>query len=338
MDEWAGGPTPGAPPRPRTPAELDAVAAEQRGLVTRRQCVDAGLTRKAIESRLRDRWVRVHPGVYQTRPGRDDWWTGALGAHLACGPRAAWARHTAAYRWGLVASPPRVVELMVPEGYLVSAPSGCVVSRCRHLDERVDPLRWPWLTTVDETVLDLAESGALDHTLSVVGRAFQRRLTDEDSLLRRLAARQRHPHRALLEEMLGDVAAGAESAMEVRYLRDVERAHGLPRGERQVVTGAGRRARHDVGYRAQRVLVELDGRLGHEERGDRVHDGVRDRRSASRGWLTVRAFWTDVAGQPCDLALDVTGVLQSRGWTGEPRPCRRRDCTVRGADRRQQGG
>jgi hypothetical protein len=314
------------------------VAVEQRGLLTRSQCLDAGLTRKAIESRLRGRWVRVHAGVYQTRPGRDDWWTAALAAQLACGPRAAWARHTAAFRWGLVASPPRVVELMVPEGYLVRAPSGCVVSRNRHLDERVDHLWWPWLTTVDETILDLAESATIDQTLSLLGRAFQRRLTAEEALLRTLAARQRHPHRALLAELLSDVASGAESPMEVRYLRDVERAHALPHGERQIVTGPGRRERHDVGYRAQRVLVELDGRLGHEERGDRVHDGVRDRRSASRGWLTVRAFWTDVAGQPCDLALDVGGVLHSRGWAGMVRPCRRRDCTVRTASAAQRGG
>ncbi|MEP6630680.1 MAG: hypothetical protein ABJA89_09420 [Lapillicoccus sp.] len=308
---------------------MDAVADEQRGLLTRRQCLEAGLTRKAIESRLRGRWVGVHPGVYQTRPGRDDWWTLALAAHLACGPQAAWARHTAAYRWGLVSSPPRRVELMVPQGHLVAAPPGCVVSRSRHLDERVDPLRWPWLTTVEETILDLAERGTLDETLSVLGRAFQRRRTDEDALLRRLAVRQRHPRRALLGLVLGDVAGGAESAMEVRYLHDVERAHALPSGERQIIIDPSGRQRHDVGYRAQRVLVELDGRLGHEDRGDRVHDGVRDRRSASRGWLTVRAFWTDVAGQPCHLALDVGAVLHSRDWTGVVRPCRRRDCAVR---------
>jgi hypothetical protein len=226
---------------------------------------------------------------------------------------------------------------MVPQGFLVAAPSGCVVSRSLHLDDRVDPLRWPWLTTVEETILDVAETDTLDETLAVLGRAFQRRRTDENALLRRLAARQRHPRRALLGLVLGDVAAGAESAMEVRYLHDVERAHALPTGERQIVIDPGGRQHHDVGYRAQRVLVELDGRLGHEDRRDRVHDGVRDRRSASRGWLTVRAFWTDVAGQPCELALDVGAVLHSRDWAGAVRPCRRRDCAVRRAGQ-QHGG
>ena len=58
----------------------------------------------------------------------------------------------------------------------------------------------------------------------------------------------------------------------------------------------------DVAYEEQRVLVELDGRLGHQGAA-RVTDGIRDRRSATRGWLTVRAFWVDVAVTPCELAL-----------------------------------
>ena len=55
---------------------------------------------------------------------------------------------------------------------------------------------------------------------------------------------------------------------------------------------------HDVAYEDQRVLVELDGRLGHQGAA-RVDDGIRDRRSATQGWLTVRGFWVDVAVTPC---------------------------------------
>ena len=36
--------------------------------------------------------------------------------------------------------------------------------------------------------------------------------------------------------------------MEVRFLRDVERAHGLPRGRRQAASVAGRLRLHDVAY------------------------------------------------------------------------------------------
>jgi len=117
--------------------------------------------------------------------------------------------------------------------------------------------------------------------------------------------------------------------MEMRYVRDVERSHGLPRGLRQYSTRRDGSALHDVGYRDQRVVVELDGRLGHEGPDARVKDGIRDRREATTGWLTIRAFWRDVAGHPCDLAADTGAVLGTRGWRGQVHPCRRRDCTIR---------
>ena len=184
--DWEWAPTPGAPPTPGDLAELADVAAEQRGLVTRGQCLSAGLTDSAVEWRLaRGRWSRVHRGVYLTTPGRDDWWTGALAAHLFCGPQAAWSHGTAGYAYGLVRREPRLVEILVPHHLEIVGPSGVRVRRSRHLDERADPMRWPWRTTVEETVLDLAERGSVDDVFAVLGRGFQRGLTTEEALLRR---------------------------------------------------------------------------------------------------------------------------------------------------------
>jgi hypothetical protein len=84
--------------------------------------------------------------------------------------------------------------------------------------------------------------------------------------------------------------------------------------------------RHDVAYEEQRVLVELDGRLGHEGPG-RVQDGRRDGRGARLGWLTVRALWPDVV-RPCLLAEEVGAILTSRGSEVRPHPCRRRECVL----------
>lgn len=144
----------------------------------------------------------------------------------------------------------------------------------------------------------------------------------------RLAERSRHRHRAALELVLSDVASGAESALEIRYLNDVERAHGLPAGRRQEPadrTGAAALRLRDVAYPDQRVVVELDGRLGHEQPADRLRDGRRDRDSAVDGWLTLRAFWADVTPSPCALATDVAAVLRG-GWLGRPHRCRRSGC------------
>ena len=317
-----------APNPPRTVVELRATSAEQRGLRTRQQCLEAGMTTKAVRWRLeRQLWVRVYPGVYQTLPGRDDWHTDALAAQLAV-PGSAWSHRTPGFVHGLLSRPPRPIELDVDEGRRVVAPSGVVVHRRVDADRHVDELPWPWRVTAGDTVLDLAEDATDDDTLALLGRAFVRGLVTDGTLRELLANRARHSRRGLLTDVLGDVADGAESAMEVRFLRDVERAHGLPVGRRQRPTFVTTARVHDVAYEEQRVLVELDGRLGHHGAA-RVSDGIRDPRSATRGWLTVRAFWVDVAVTPCELAREMGDILVDRGWKGVPRACRRRSCVMR---------
>lgn len=193
-----------------------------------------------------------------------------------------------------------------------------------------DDLHRPWRTTAAETILDVAQSGSADQLFALLGRAFQRSLASEAEIRAAVEARRAHRWRKLLDLVLADVADGAESAMEVRYVMDVERPHGLPQGRRQLPSPGATSRRHDIGYEAQRVLIELDGRLGHDAQDDRIRDGVRDRRGATVGWLTVRAFWKDVVMTPCDLAVDVGAVLATRGWSGRVRRCRRRMCSVGG--------
>ena len=107
-------------------------------------------------------------------PGRDDWWTSATAAHLACGPDAAWSHHTAAFVWGLIHSPPRQLELLVPRDFAVRPPRGATVRRRRDLDSQVDPLWWPWVTSAEDTILDLAETVDTDELFALLGRALQR--------------------------------------------------------------------------------------------------------------------------------------------------------------------
>ncbi|MEE6260269.1 hypothetical protein [Plantactinospora sonchi] len=55
-------------------------------------------------------------------------------------------------------------------------------------------------------------------------------------------------------------SATAASALELRYLHDVERAHVLPVGQRQAIRlRRGGRWYDDVRYRDYRTRVELDG-------------------------------------------------------------------------------
>jgi hypothetical protein len=175
--------------------------------------------------------------------------------------------------------------------------------------------------SVEDTVLDLCASSSEGPVVTLVTTAVQSRRTRADRLAAALDSRARHRHRRLLRVLLADVAVGAESPLELSYLRDVERAHGLPDGRRQA-SRLGLPYATDVGYDAYGLLVEPDGRLGHDGAG-RFRDMNRDNRFVLGGLTTLRYGWFDVVDHPCLVAAQVGHVLLARGWLGLPVRCER---------------
>lgn len=96
---------------------------------------------------------------------------------------------------------------------------------------------------LDDTVLDLVDFARRPaEVIDIVTRGCQRRLTTSARLGAEAASRKKLAWRALLTDVLTEVSAGVQSSLERVYCRDVERAHGLPRGERNTPEGAtGRR-------------------------------------------------------------------------------------------------
>ncbi|QIM21448.1 hypothetical protein G7075_10450 [Phycicoccus sp. HDW14] len=311
---------------------VGAWSAAQFGLVTRAQASAAGMTSDAIEWKVASgRWTVAARGVYLTTPGRSGWEVRAGAAFLRVHSThgladAALVGSSAAFVLGLLPTSPAVVRVGIPHARRVEAPHGVSLHRMVRFDEVLDDLAYPWRTTVSVTVLDCAAEGDADAALALVARAVQRGLTTAERLDAELRARGRHRHGRLLRQVLGEVGDGAHSAAELRYVRDVETAHGLPRGRRQAAGNRG--AVHDTEYEGFATIVEVDGRLGHERWADRVRDGRRDRGAAGRGAFTTRVFWPDVAVTPCRTAVEVGSVLRARGWLGSPRPCRRTGCVV----------
>lgn len=328
---------------------LRACADLQAELVTIIQCRAVGLTDDAVRWRVNSRrWVRVHSGIYLTKPGRSGidlaHWAALLRAdpgiaRIPLGmdhvPQAALSGESAACEWGLLTPAPARVQLIVPARRRVGSWPGVTVLRRRDFDRVMASFGAP-RTTLRATILDCAEHGDADAALAWVAKAVQSRRATVDQLRMELSERSRHRHRPLLRECLAVVATGAESTAEVRYIRDVERAHGLPVGLRQLTSVAGR---HDNRYPDFRLIVEVDGRLGHERWSDRVRDGRRDRIVAADGTHTTRVFWSDVAITPCMTAVELAAILKVGGWSGAAKPCRAAGCAVE-TDRggRQQRG
>ena len=163
--------------------------------------------------------------------------------------------------------------------------------------------------------------GGPDDAVTWLTAAVRDRLTTPSRLVRALRGRARHPHRALLLGLLADVATGVESYLELLYLRDVERGHGLPLGDRQL-RSVDCSVRCDVIYREQRVIVELDG-LHYHDGMQRSRDMWRDNVATLDGWLTLRYGAWHLTHQPCEVGDQVAGFLVRRGWTGLPTRCQR---------------
>lgn len=89
---------------------------EQRNVVTRRQLVECGMTRSAIQHRVRPggRWRVILPGVYAASDGIVSGDQREMAAMLYAGPSAVMTGAFAVRHYGLVASGPDYIEVLVP--------------------------------------------------------------------------------------------------------------------------------------------------------------------------------------------------------------------------------
>ena len=298
--------------------DLDALLRSQHGVCSAAQALEAGLTEDAIRWQVTSkRWTRIGRGLYRAQTGELDWLGRAHAAVLRGGADCALSLRAAEHLHGVAATPPPVISVAVPSGRSVTRLPG---TRFRsHAGLQVVRRRGLPVTSAEQTVLDLADLPGVEwrEAVGMAARWVQRRRTSPEALAVALAGRARHRHRRILTVALGVVAEGAESLMEVSYVRRVEQPHGLPRASMQVPDGTVRR---DFEYDRWLVVVEVDGRLGHE--GEHLAaDRRRDRRAAGTGRVTLRAGWVDVEGDPCQLAVDVYAALRARGLTDPIRAC-----------------
>ena len=300
--------------------QLRRLATAQAGVLTTSQALGLKMSRHSL-ARLaaQGTWQRLAPGLYLTEPGEPGWEALAWGGVLLGGAGARLGGTAAAYGHGLIDDAPVPVQVLVPHGSpartrlywsFVHERGGARSPKCTGTPPRL---------LVPDTVLDLCEGAPEQRVVDLVTTAMQRRLTTPEHLQRALDRRTRHPHRGLLADLLADVGEGAESPLELRFLRDVERAHELPRAARQVRSADGT-ARRDAYDEEFGVLVELDGRRGHEGTG-RFRDMRRDNAAVRQALVTLRYGFGDVAGQPCSVAAELAEVLTARGWSGLLRRC-----------------
>jgi hypothetical protein len=308
----------------------------QHGIVDRDQALRAGFTRRQIEYRLNSAtWQSVYPSVYATFSGplsREAWMWAAI--RLA-GDGAMLSHQTAAEVHGIIDKPlGTAIHITVPSRRRPvrrSLTRGLVIHRSdQSRAQFVGPFKLP-RTRAEDTVLDLvAAAPTFDHAYAWIARAVSRKLVTVSGLRAVLAARGRVRWRNWLNEALEDVSDGVHSSLERRYVRDVERAHGLPASQHQVRRQFGTKAHYrDNWYEAFRVVVEIDGPSYHQN--EQAHqDKHRDNINLALDDVVTHRFGpVGVTEQACETAALVAATLRRGGWQGSPRPCRRPGCTIR---------
>lgn len=314
-------------------SDLTSLAAGQAGMLSRPQVLAHGRSDEWIEHRLGSRrWQHVHAGVYATFTGPLPWESRCWAALLRAGTGAALAGETALCLWAPRSLPnDGDVVVAVDKSRRVVAPDGVDLWRVTNLKRHVHPARTPRRLRMESAVLmTAARRDNPDDAIGVVADACQSHRTTPERLRDMLASLPTTMrHRRLLTDILDDVSTGAYSYLEVRYLRGVERPHALPTGRRQRRVVQGRAVCfRDVEYVGYDVVVELDGRLGHEKYADRAADIVRDAGAAQAGKITTRAGYRQVLSDTCGTAQGVAELLRARGWSGRLARCGL-NCSVR---------
>jgi len=305
------------------PPNLRDLAELQRGVISRSQALACGLTSQVIRCKVESgRWQRQHAGVYAVHTGAPDRRATLWAAVLRAGHGSALSFQTAAELDGLLDKPAPLIHVTIPFTRRVTGIRDVVVHTRQGAERARHPARLPPRTRLEETVLDLTDGcDDLIAAMEWVSRALGRRLTTQDQLRRAAALRSQLRWRAAITSVLNPDLSGINSALEFRYVHDVERPHRLPRSKRQVPARLdGRSAYRDVLYDEYGLIVELDGKVAHPDDA-RWLDIARDNAAAASGQITLRYGFIDLARRPCLVAVQVADVLQLRGWSGKPRRC-----------------
>jgi hypothetical protein len=314
----------------------------QHGVIARWQATSAGMTRVAVDSLLRQgRWRPLYHGIYAAFTGPPPRECLLWAAVLRAGSGAVLSHYSAAELDGLTDRSSKTVHVTIGHSrrvrFLGDRPSALALPITIHRTNRIDlirhPARTPPRTRTEHTILDLTQlSASFDEAFSWLCKGCGRRLVTPQKIH---AAASAHAGLRWRDEILGAlplIASGVHSNLELSYVRDVEQAHGLPTAQRQprvVLTSRHPRTIYlDNEYQPFGVVVELDGRAGHLVE-DRWRDIHRDNSNARAGKVTLRFSYADVTQRTCQVAADVCGTLQSRGWDGVPHRCGR-GCTLDG--------
>ena len=324
------------------PPQSGELLAIQGRAIARRQSIEAGMDPRAMRGQVSNgRWQRPQRGVYVAFSGVPARETILWAALLRAGPDAVLSHQTAAERHGLIDEPSSLITISVPASKRPARAKipGLVIHRSDAIERTKHPAMLPPCTRVEDTVLDLIQiAPTFDDAYAWICRAIGRRRTTAGRIRQAMDARKKMRWRKELALALADAGAGVLSLLEYRYVRRVERPHGLPAARRQarIRQRTGNRYLDNL-YEEYGVCSELDGTAAHPA-DEQWRDKRRDNANAAQGIVTLRFGFADLGDRRCETAAAVAAVLRQRGWPGTAHPCSRPGCCMNPLAERREGG
>ena len=245
------------------------------------------------------RLIRLSCGLYALPSAAADWRTRVRAAARQAG--AVVSHDTALALWGLLPPGDRV-HLSVTPGRSGRGSGGVVLHRVTGLDwhaRRVDGIP---VTSVERSLVDawgVPRSSDRTGVRAAVIEAVRQRLCRPEQIGEEVEVRPRLPGRRELVQLLGLLAGGCRSELEIWGCLNVLRGPGMPGfvQQRELVV-AGERFFLDAAYDEALLAVEMDGAAWHGSSKQRERDIRRDALAATIGWQTLRFSFRRLTGAP----------------------------------------
>ena len=292
--------------------------AQQHGLVSRAQALEAGMTIGQVHWRVRTgRWVRGAPGVYRSAAVPSTPRSELLAACMAYDALA--SHRSAAALLGIDGYWLGRVEVSVAAGRVSRVPGARL-----HHSSQMDLARLVVrdgipCTDPARTVLDLAgvvSRKRLDSTIDAVLRDGLLRSRDLWAVLASHARPGRNGTAALRAALKARAVEGGVPLSDwSRIVADLLEGHGLrrPHFEHRIVDDDGSLvAQVDLAYPAERLAIELDSVKWHFNLKSFNEDPRRRNATMLAGWTVLTFTWDDYARRPGALCAAVAAALRRR--------------------------
>jgi very-short-patch-repair endonuclease len=272
-------------------------------VVTRRELLGAGISRREIHQRLRSgALIPVFRGVYRVGHSAPSLEARYLAAVRACGAGALLSGRAAGHLWGLLKGPPTGPEVTAPTERRVK---GVKTRRARRAKRETTNWRGISVTTPARTLVDLAAVLDEEQLARACHEAGVRHHTAPNHVEAILARRPNSPGAAKLRRVLrGDVKVTL-SKLESAFLA-------LLRNERLPLPQTNRPAgtrRVDCRWPDVKLTVELDSYRYHSSRHAWEQDRRREREAHARGDQIRRYTYADVFERPAPMLAELRILL-----------------------------